>query len=64
VEENKEGWNLLKRVEYLRGLFVMKVSYWKIRDDIIEGVFMANTSRVSSRVGNRGFKFIIRQGVK
>jgi hypothetical protein len=54
----------LKRVEYLRGLFVMKVGYYKIRHDIIEGVFMANTSRVSSRVGHRGFKFIIRQGVK
>jgi hypothetical protein len=63
VEENKEGWNLLKRGEYLRGLFVMKVGYWKIRHDIIEGVFMANTSRVYSRVGNRGLLFIIRQGM-
>jgi hypothetical protein len=51
-------------VEYLRDLFIMKVSYWKIRHDIIEGVFVANTSRVYSRVGNRGFMFIIRQGVK
>jgi hypothetical protein len=41
----------------------MKVSYWKIRHDIIEGVFIANTSRVSSRVRNRGCIFIIRQGV-
>ena len=54
----------MKRVEYLRGLFVMKVGYWKIRHDIIEGVFMANTSRGSSRVGNRGFKFIIRVRVE
>ena len=45
------------------GLFGMKVGYWKIRHDIIEGVFMANTSRVSSRVGNRGLLFIIRQGM-
>jgi hypothetical protein len=50
----------LKRVEYLRGLFRMKVSYWKIRYNIIEGVFIVNTSRVSSRVGNSGFIFIIK----
>jgi hypothetical protein len=54
----------LKRMEYLRGLFIVKVSYWKIRHDIIEGVFMANTSRVTSRVGNRGFMFIIGVGVE
>jgi hypothetical protein len=53
----------LKRVEYLTGLFIKKVSYWKIRHDIIEGVFMVNASRVSSRVGNRGLLFIIRQGI-
>ena len=51
-------------MEYLRGLFIVKVSYWKIRHDIIEGVFMANTSRVYSRVGNRGFMFIIGVGVE